>query len=389
MSQAKRACAWISLDEPDSDFFRFLEYVTEAVRSIDPTLCGETRSLLQSSQPPPADQLVYTFINEVASATREFVLIFDDYQAITSFQVHSALSRIIQDMPANMGVVIITRQYPSLPTLRMDARGELQTLGVHELSFTEEETVEFLIERKGHQLNPADIRDIHRWSEGWPVALRLLSSAIQGRSQQDTRGLLASLGDNIPSVGSYLWDEVIRAQPATRRQFLLETSLLNQVNPDLASAITGLDDSADLLAGLERDNLFISRLNGPGNWYRYHHLFADVLYQRLESEGGAERTRELHELAARWLEERQLVAEAARHAVKAQSWELASRLLVQICKDSYENERIGNLREWLSNLPDEPLKLEPRLACWLAWAQIAFWLWARSRTRNKACNRSD
>lgn len=370
MSQSSLACGWISLDDSDNDFLRFLDYVVAAIHSINPSLCVGTEALLRASPPPPTLELIHSLINEVTAATRKFVLVFDDYHVITSLEVHNAILQLVQQMPPNLAVVILSRQEPNLPTMRMEARGELLELGIKDLSFTSEETAEFLIDRQGLSLSEADVAEIDRWAEGWPVALRLLSSAIRGKSQQETREIIDSLAHNVPSVGSFLWDEIIRAQPALRREFLLQTSILEQFSPELCAAVTESPDAADQLAGLERDNLFISRLNGPGNWYRYHHLFAEVLRQQWESEAGPELARELHARAARWYEERLLITEAAHHAIRAERWELATELLVQICQELYDSERIGNLLMWLRDLPDEPLKLDSRLAYWLAWAHI-------------------
>ncbi len=368
--QTTRPCAWISLDDTDNDFPRFLAYVVAAIQSLDPSLCQGTAALLATHKLPSTRQLVHSLVNEVAAATRQFVLVFDDYHAITSLEVQSALAQIIREMPVNLAIVIMSRQDTNLPVLRMEARGELMALGVQDLRFTPEETAEFLIEHQNFMLSPTDIQEIDRWAEGWPVALRMLVGAIRGRSREETRELLATLADNIPSVGSYLWDEVFESQPADRQQFLLQTSILDQFNPELCAYVTELPTAGDQLAGLERDNLFLIRLHGPGNWYRFHHLFAEALRQRMENEVGKERTRALHARAAQWHEDRQLVTEAAKHAVQAQDWERSSKLLVQICREFYEHERVGYLHTWLRNLPDEPLMAEPRLAYWLAWAQV-------------------
>ncbi len=369
-TQSGRASAWISLDAADNDIFVFLEYVVAAIRAIDPTVCPDSAAALRVPARPPARQLISLLINEIAESTRPFVLILDDYHAITSKEVQDSVLQLLQVMPANMSVVLTSRKEPDLPTLRMNARGELVELGPADLGFTPEETREFLIERQQLDLQQSEVDEIERWAEGWPVALRLVAGALRGRPAERVRSLLDALTENVPQVSDYLWDEAIENQPPDRRDFLLRTAVLRQINPDVAEAVTGNPRAGDLLNHLSRDNLFVSRLYGPGSWYRFHHIFADVLRQRLARAFEEDVVRQMHARAAEWYVAHQLTTEAAHHAIQARSWPLAAELLVTLCKEFYDQERVGTLHAWLRDLPDEPLLLEPLLALWLAWAQV-------------------
>lgn len=367
-SRTERASGWLSLDAADNDSLVFMEYLIGAIQSIDPCICQETASMLDAPSPPPAQQLIHSVLNEIAESTRPFVLILDDYHVISSLEVRSAVLQIIQGMPVNMAIVISSRQEPDLPTLKMSARGELVELGPEDLSFTNSETAEFLLVRQELELTAGEVEEITRWAEGWPVALRLISRVLRGRSHDQVRDLLEALSDNVPSIGDYLWDEVLEDRPPDQRAFLLQTSILHQFNPELAAAVTGNQVSAALLSNLARDNLFISRLDGPGNWYRYHHLFAEVLRQRLLEDTSETSLLELHTRAANWYEEHGHINEAAKHAILAGNWEHATRYLVTICREFHDQERVVSLRIWLGNLPEEPFVQAPKLAYWLAWA---------------------
>jgi len=386
--RAEQARCWITLDQNDNDPLVFFDYLVGAIHSIDPCLCPETLALLDSRSPLSAQQLVHSLLNETATSTRPFVVILDDYHTIASPEVQSAVSQIIRGMPVNMSVVIISRTEPDLPTLQMAARGELVELGPYELSFTLEETKEFLIVRQDLDIGESELDVILRWCEGWPVALRLVSRLMRGRSHGQIQELLETLPENVPSVGDYLWDEVLDAATDERRAFLLQTSILQQINPELAAAVCEHPDAGEVLASLDRDNLFLARIDGPGHWVRYHHLFAEVLKQRLLVDRSPAEIRELHDRAAVWYEQAGFANEAATHAIQAENWEQAARLLTGICGEFYAQERIGSLRAWLQDLPDEPFEREPILSYWLAWAELRSGRPAAARRPNQFAARA-
>ncbi|HET9661625.1 MAG TPA: LuxR C-terminal-related transcriptional regulator [Thermomicrobiales bacterium] len=374
-SRTERASGWVTLDSADNDFFVFIGYVVAAIQSIDPCICLETASMLEAPSRPPMQTLIRTILNEVAESTRPYVLIFDDYYVITSSEVQSALLQFIQGMPSNMAVVIASRLEPELPTMKMIARGELRELGPADLSFNDAEVSQFLVEQQGLDLTATELEEIARWADGWPVALRLFSEIARGHSQDQISALLGELPQNVDMFGDYLWDEILENRSQEQRSFLLQTSILKEFNPELASAITGGGDFGVLLRNLARDNLFVSRLGGLGNWYRYHHLFAEVLRKRLHESVDESSLLELHSRAAAWYGEHGYVQEAANHAIKARDWEHAARYLIRICQEFYDQGRMSSLRSWLHDLPDEPFLLEPTLAYWLAWAELRSGHW--------------
>jgi LuxR family maltose regulon positive regulatory protein len=326
--------------------------------------------MLGAPSPLSTQNLIRALLNEIAESNKPFVLILDDYHVISSSEVQSAVLQLIQGMPANMAAIISSRQEPKLPTLKLSARGELVELGPADLSFTDVETAEFLRELQELDLSATEISDVARWADGWPVALRLISRIMRGRTRPQIESLLESLPEAVPTIDDYLWDEVLSTRPTEQREFLIHTSILAEFNPELAAAVSRNPMTAELLQSLVRDNLFITRLDGPGNWHRYHPLFAEVLGRRFQRDIPEELQLEVHTRAAEWYETNDRVSEAARHALLARNWSKAARHLVGICGESFDQERIGSLRTWLRDLPPEVFERAPELAYWMAWAEF-------------------
>jgi LuxR family maltose regulon positive regulatory protein len=363
------AC-WLTLDAGDSDLLSFYSYVVAAIQTIDACMCRETATMLESPFTPGSQEIMRSLLNEISTSTRRFVMVVDDFHVVGAVDVRDALIQLIHDTPANMSILVVSRIEPELPTLRMFARGELTEFGPDDLSFNLAETKAFLVDLVGLELDEDDVKAIANWSDGWPVALRLVSQLMRGRSKLQVREILATLPENVPLVGDFLWGEVLDGLSDEKRRFLLRISVVDQINPELAEALTGDANGQERLAAIVRDNLFVARLDGAGNWLAFHQLFLEVLRQRLQQEESAEVIMALNQRAASWFEQHGFLAQAAAHAVTANDWILAARLLRQICRELYEQDRVGSLRDWLGNLPDEPFERAPELAQWLAWAEM-------------------
>jgi LuxR family maltose regulon positive regulatory protein len=370
LASSKRSATWLSLDENDNYPISFFSYVVAAVQRIDNELCIATARMLAKQQAIPVREIVDSLINELAAVTNPFTLVWDDFHVVSSPEILQGVSELVAHMPPTIRLLLTTRNDPRLPLLRMRARGELAELRAADLSFTPEEARELLCDRAGLDLSSSEIAMLQHWAEGWPVGLILAGQTLEGRPEAQRRQLIDQFPGISRFVEDYLWSEAIEQQPPDRRSFLLQTSILNQFNAEACEAVTGSSHAAELLRDLEVDNLFLIALEGRQKWFRYHHLFADVLRERLNVETAEEDVLELHRRAARWHLAAGFTEETARHAIAGKDWELATSILIPMCSELYQHERIVRLQAWLKQLPVEVLEDHPQLAYWLAWALV-------------------
>ena len=370
LASSRMPAAWISLDEADNDPHTFFSYLAAALQTLDRELCPELQRQLNAEGALSVRSLVTTLVNELAVVTRPFLLILDDLHLIRSPEILEGFALLVQNMPHMMRVLVTSRTDPPLPLLRMRARGELLELRTDDLSFTLDETRQLLAGAYQLTLSESELREVQEWSEGWPVGLMLVGQWMQGHDARERATLLERLGGNVRFVQDYLWQETIEQQSAERRQLLLQTSLLDRFDAALCVEVTGIPDAGAMMKTLERENLFLIGLDGAGRWFRYHHLFAEVLRERLAQEYAPEEIRAMHARAARWYHAYGAAEEAARHALAAEDWELAIPLLRQICAELVALERISSLRQWLERVPLEVLHRESQLRIWLAWALV-------------------
>jgi LuxR family maltose regulon positive regulatory protein len=370
LATTRMPAAWISLDEGDNDPHTFFSYVAAALQTLDRELCGELQHRLGDGRVPPVRTLVTTLVNELAVVTRPFVLILDDLHVLHSPEMLEGFALLVQNMPHTMRLIVTTRTDPHLPLLRMRARGELLELRTNELSFKLDETSELFSKQYQLALHEGDLREIQDWAEGWPVGLMLIGQRMQGQNPREREALLGLLTDDVRFVREYLWQEAIEQQSPEQRQFLLQTSVLDRFDADLCAEVTGLPNARAMLSELERENLFLIGLDEDGRWFRYHHLFADVLRERLARDYPAAVVRALHRSAACWYLEHGTIEEAARHALSAEDWPTALPLLERICTELIAQARISTMRQWLEPVPADVLQQSPRLCSWLAWALV-------------------
>ncbi len=281
-----RPIAWISLDEGDNDPARFLTYLISALQSIDANIGAGVLDRLQSPQPPPPESILTTLLNEITDITDPFIYVLDDYHVIDSKPVNQALTFLLEHMPPQMHLVIATREDPDLPLARLRARGTLTELRAADLRFSLPEAAEFLNQTMGLKLSTENIAALESRTEGWIAGLQLAALSIQG--QKDTTGFIQSFTGSHRFVLDYLVEEVLARQTERVQTFLLRTSILERMCGPLCDAVLGKENekansesSSFILEQLERANLFIVPLDNERRWYRYHHLFADLLRQRL------------------------------------------------------------------------------------------------------------
>ena len=371
--------AWINLDDADNDSVTFQRYLLAAIDRIDDSLTVETRRLIRAHHSLPVRAIIDSLVSELAAATRPFMLVFDDFHVIQAPELLEAMGRLVTYAPPALRLVLISRTDPRLPLMRMRARGELFELRAPNLAFTPEETRALLCDRYALPLDESQLAVLQSWSEGWPLGLVLVGQALQERGHHQISALIDRFAQNPDFIADYLWTELIQRQPEERQQFLLRTSILDQFNADVCDAVTGRGDAESMLASVAEANLFLIPLDERRFWYRYHHLFQDVLRERLIRTLPHDEILTLHSLAAHWYLSDGLVEEAATHAIKAEDGEFALQILTPICSELHRLERHSSLCAWLDQLPDEIIKRDPLLSYHYAWSLIRLGQGIRAR----------
>jgi LuxR family maltose regulon positive regulatory protein len=361
------AFAWLSLDENDNDPVIFLSYLLAAFRTVQPGFGEQLESILNSPQPPPPLVLQTALVNEIASCSQTVILVLDDYHLIHSTQIHQHLAFLLDHQPAGFHLVLATRVDPLLPLARLRARGQMLEIRQADLRFTPEESAEFF-DRATHLDLTADQVDVlDRRTEGWIAGLQLAALSLQGR--QDASQFVRDFAGSNRFILDYLIDEVFLWQSPEVKDFLLKTSILDQLCASLCDEVLQDDrvNSQDVLQALEGANLFVIALDQNRDWYRYHHLFSDLLRYRLrEVQDPPEAV--LHQRASQWYESRGLFPESIQHALAAADWGRAVGLLVQVNERMFKHGEVVALLNWLAKLPDPLVRSHPQLCLMMSWA---------------------
>ncbi|MGG4439975.1 LuxR C-terminal-related transcriptional regulator [Brevibacillus fortis] len=368
LASGDRPVAWISMDEGDNAPARFLTYLFTALQNIGPNIGSGIFPLLHSPQPLPIEWMITTLLREIMAIPNPFVLVFDDYHVLKTGPLDEAISFLLERMPPQMHLVMVTREEPRLPIARLRVRNQLNEVRASDLRFTYSEAAEFLEKVMGLELSPENIALLESRTEGWIAGLQV--AALSMKEQKDVASFLQSFSGNHHFILDYLVEEVLTQQSASIQTFLLHTSILDRLSGPLCDAVFRQSHTSgqETLTYLERANLFVVPLDSERRWYRYHHLFADLLRQRLRSTTGeGERiVGELHTHASIWYEDNGLEMEAFHHAVAAKDTSRAARLV--------EGERMPLLfrggvvpvLDWLESLPHEELDARPAL--WVMYA---------------------
>ena len=368
--QSRRSLAWLSLDPGDNDPVRLWRHVIAAVDRVRPGVTQRTSRLLGPPAPASFDGLVGALINELVSQPDEdeVLLVLDDYHLIESDVVHGSLTFLLEHLPPRVHLVLSARADPPLPLARLRAAGQLAELRTADLRFTGEEAAALMHEVLGPDLPLAEasVTALDARTEGWAAGLQLAALSLRGHPDADR--FIASFSGSHRYVLDYLTEEVLERQSVDLRTFLLETSVLERLSGDLCDALTGRADSQAMLEAIERENLFLVPLDEVRGWWRYHHLFADLLMIRLRQERPA-RLHELHRSAAEWHEKHGLADDAVRHALAAGDARWAARLVEHYADAIMQGSREATLRRWLAALPAELIASRPRLL--LARSRVA------------------
>jgi LuxR family maltose regulon positive regulatory protein len=362
--------AWISLDENDSDPSRFLTYLIAALQTLISGVGDGVLAALQSSQPVAAKDLLTTLLNELSSIEDGFILVLDDFHAIDSKAVDDLLAFLVDHMPPQMHLVITTREDPFLPLARLRARNQLTEIRTAELRFTENEAADFLNQVMGLNLSAENIVALEARTEGWVAGLQLAALSMQGKA--DATEFIHSFSGANQFVLDYLLEEVLQKQSESLQGFLLRTSILDRLSGSLCDVLwQGEQNSAqEILEQLERANLFVISLDDERRWYRYHHLFRDLLRQRLSQKHSKEEIAQIHIRASEWFEQNGDISEAFHHAVSAADYERAARLLETSWQAMDESFQTGTWLGWVNQLPLSVRRVRPVLWTQVGWAYM-------------------
>ncbi|MEA3338209.1 MAG: helix-turn-helix transcriptional regulator, partial [Chloroflexota bacterium] len=365
-----RSVAWVSLDRGDNDPIRFWTYVIAAMQRVRPNLGETVLSALSASQrqAPLTEAMLTGLINEIAEVDAQpFVLVLDDYHLIDNRQVNDDVAFLVEFSPSGMHVILSGRADPPWPLARMRARRQMNELRSKDMRFTQEEATAFLNDVMGLDLSVEDIAILDSQTEGWIAGLQMAALSMQGR--EDVSGFINAFSGSHRFILDYLVEEVLERCPAGTRDFLIKTSVLERMTAPLCDAITGRNDSAHVLAELEQANLFLVPLDDERRWYRYHHLFGDLLYSRLEQHQ-PDQIEALHRRASEWNEKNGLLAEAMSHASAAEDTERQVRLIADnVLTMAYLGE-LTILVQWLDALPVDAGQDQPWFHVSRAWVLV-------------------
>jgi LuxR family transcriptional regulator, maltose regulon positive regulatory protein len=357
--------AWYSLDPSDNDLSIFLRYLLASIQSAVPGVGQVTQDLLDNGQPVNHETLLLPLLNDLFSIQTPFTLVLDDYHVIQETAIHQALEFLLESQPPAMHTIIITRRDPLLPLARWRGRGQLTDIRLNELRFSEEETAEFLNRMFGLTLLPADIAALEARTEGWIAGLQMAAISMQQADFDNANAaefIRAFAGDD-RFVMDYLVDEVLNRQPPEVQDFLLKTSVLERFNAELCAHLVGqeISDAKDRLTYLEDANLFLIPLDHRRQWYRYHHLFAELLFNRLLNMHGRSTATELQRRASRWSEQNGLSEQAIQYAHAAGDWDLSGQLIDRYASQLIQKNEMLTLIRLVRPIPETVVRQNPRL----------------------------
>jgi len=382
--------AWLSLDKGDNDPARFWAYLIAAVQTI-PALrasgVGEAAQaqlrpsgLKSGPAPAPFETALTGLLNDiVAAGPSPFILILDDLHLIAERQIHDGLTFLLEHLPPQVHLVVSGRADPPWPLARLRARGEVAELRAQDLRFTPEEATAFLNNVMRLDLSPEDIAALDARTEGWIAGLQMVAISMQGRKRahgpQSLSSFIRALTGSHRFILDYLVEEVIDQQSPDLQAFLLKTSVLDRLTAPLCDAVVGIDGSQAVLAHLEQANLFLMPLDDERRWYRYHHLFADLLKVRLEQHATPQEIASLHRQAARWYEHNDLIAEAVSHALLAGDVDQVAHLAERNALAALYQGQVSTVVGWLDALPGEAICSRPWLCIARAWVLASTGQW--------------
>jgi ATP/maltotriose-dependent transcriptional regulator MalT len=357
--------AWLSLDKNDNQARRFLSYLIAALQEADHTIGKESIRLMAEMQQIPSDVILTSLVNDLDTTGRELILVLDDYQFINSQAVHEEVEFLLEHCPNTIHMLIATRSDPPLPIARLRARGQLAEFRAADLRFNEVEAGQFLNEVMGLHLDAGSVATLEERTEGWIAGLQMAALSMRGRDDVD--GFIRAFAGTNRFIMDFMLEEVLGREPQEIQAFLLQTAILNRLTGSLCDAVTGTSGGHEVLGNLERRNLFVISLDDKCCWYRYHHLFADLLRAQFEQRYPGQVQR-LHALAATWYETHVSLEDAIHHSLAASDFPTAARLVEAVAENAWLNGQYASILAWTKAIPAEVVQNCPWLCIWNAWA---------------------
>lgn len=349
--------AWVSLDEGDRRGEAFWAYVLTALERAAPGACAAGLAMLEGGQ--PIEDVLAAVLNELSVLPDDVTLVLDDYHLAEGPDIRTGMTLLVERLPPQVRLVISTRADPALPLPRLRARGDLTEVRAADLRFTQEETTSYLNDATGLDLDASEVSALEARTEGWIASLQLAALSLRGHD--DPAGFIAGFAGDDRYVVDYLVEEVLDHQPTDVRDFLLGTAILERLTGPLCEAVTETSGGGRMLESLERRNLFVLPLDDRRRWYRYHHLFADVLRTHLLAEQ-PERVAGLHRRASAWYDAAGEPVAAVRHALAAGDVGRAADLIEAAIPELARERHEATIRGWVDELPDLVLRNRPVLA---------------------------
>jgi LuxR family maltose regulon positive regulatory protein len=367
IDQNKIPAAWFSLDNGDNDPVDFLSYIISGIQSLHSSFGQSALKLLNSPNKPSGESIVSLLINEILNINQNFLLVLDDFHLIRNNEVLKLVTYLLEHIPRNIHIVILTRSDPALTIARLRSQHQLVELRSSDLSFSANDISILFNKKLKLGLSIDDVYSLETRTEGWIAGLQLTALSMQGR-ENISRFIQDLKGDN-RYIMDYLMEEVLKIQTDDIKEFLLQTSILEQMSAPLCNSVLNRNDSQLILETLEKNNMFVIPLDNERNWYRYHHLFADLLKQRLQLRDKADII-ELHNKAIEWYKNNSMPLFAIEHAIVAENFEKSIQLLGEIVETMWKNGQHAAILKYGDLLPDELIKKNADFCLYYAWILI-------------------
>jgi LuxR family maltose regulon positive regulatory protein len=373
---ADRPTAWVSLDERDNEPVRFWSYLIAALQTLAADQGKTARAMLIASQPPPLENILTSLINDISGLEKDFTLCLDDYHVISREEIHQGMTFLIENLPRQMHLVIAGRSEPPFPLHILRTRRQMLEIDAADLRFTENEITQFLNQLMDLNLSAGQIKKIDQATEGWAAGIQLAALSLKGT--EDISRQLEIFARDHRYIFDYLAQEVLNTQSPEVQEFLLKTSILEQLNGRLCDALLGIDpgdevsvSSRTTLDHLEKSNLFIFPLDQQRQWYRYHHLFSGFLQAQLTARFDSQEIKKLHARASRWFQQNGMLSDAIDHAIRSGDYAHAASLIDAEVGEIFSRSEMTMLTSWLEQLPPQIFKSQPRLDIIAAWAYLS------------------